>query len=539
VTNASPDGPVETILAYHRRTKHHLSRYAAGPDGLDWANQPAPFRTFAGAEKIELPLLADGLATSYGELYHSNSARPRKLDLASVAVLCELSLGLSAWKEYRGSRWALRCNPSSGNLHPTEGYLVLPALPGLPAGLYHYDSHDHVLELRCRHGEAGPGLPSGALLVGLSSIHWREAWKYGERAYRYCQHDLGHAVAAVRYASAAMGWSARLVDEMGDDEVSAWLGLGRDGDFPVHSLDRERPGPLLVVGPAPVDLVPGPPVLDGAVWTGKANPLSRSHVAWQAIDAAARAAHKERTAPVAFTPASLPPLPEGPSPPAATLIRQRRSCLGLDGQTGIDADGFYRILDHLLPRPGVAPWDALPWPPQLDLVLFIHRVHGLPAGLYLFERISGRDEERRQAFSSRFTWKRVEGCPPHLSLYRLGTGDLRALAQRASCHQDIAADGAFSLGMLALFADGIRQRGAWWYRRLFWEAGVLGQVLYLEAEAAGLRGTGIGCYFDDTVHQVLGLTDERWQDLYHFTIGGPVEDQRLRTFAPYAHLGRR
>ncbi len=90
--------------------------------------------------------------------------------------------------------------------------------------------------------------------------------------------------------------------------------------------------------------------------------------------------------------------------------------------------------------------------------------------------------------------------------------------------------------MLARHAEGIRQRGAWWYRRLFWEAGVLGQVLYLEAEAAGLRGTGIGCFFDDAVHQALGLTDERWQSLYHFTIGGPIEDRRLRTLAPYAHL---
>jgi hypothetical protein len=26
---------------------------------------------------------------------------------------------------------------------------------------------------------------------------------------------------------------------------------------------------------------------------------------------------------------------------------------------------------------------------------------------------------------------------------------------------------------------------------------VLGQLLYLEAEAAGVRATGIGCYFDD------------------------------------------
>ena len=90
--------------------------------------------------------------------------------------------------------------------------------------------------------------------------------------------------------------------------------------------------------------------------------------------------------------------------------------------------------------------------------------------------------------------------------------------------------------MIAALGDTVRGRGAWWYRRLFWEAGVLGQVLYLEAEAAGVRGTGIGCYFDDPCHRLLGLAGDAWQDLYHFTVGGPVEDGRLRTAAPYAHL---
>jgi hypothetical protein len=93
--------------------------------------------------------------------------------------------------------------------------------------------------------------------------------------------------------------------------------------------------------------------------------------------------------------------------------------------------------------------------------------------------------------------------------------------------------------MIAALRPTIKTRGPWWYRRLFWEAGVLGQVLYLEAEAAGVRGTGIGCYFDDECHRLLGLTGDAWQDLYHFTVGGPVEDRRLRTVAPYAHLDRR
>jgi hypothetical protein len=67
---------------------------------------------------------------------------------------------------------------------------------------------------------------------------------------------------------------------------------------------------------------------------------------------------------------------------------------------------------------------------------------------------------------------------------------------------------------------------------------VLGQVLYLEAEAAGVRGTGIGCYFDDAFHNLLGLDGYCFQSLYHFTVGGPVDDPRLMTLAAYSHLNR-
>ena len=73
-----------------------------------------------------------------------------------------------------------------------------------------------------------------------------------------------------------------------------------------------------------------------------------------------------------------------------------------------------------------------------------------------------------------------------------------------------------------------------------WEAGVLGQVLYLEAEVAGVRGTGIiDWHFDDALHGILGLRDSQLQSLYHFTSGGPVEDARLITLPAYAHLKTR
>ena len=65
---------------------------------------------------------------------------------------------------------------------------------------------------------------------------------------------------------------------------------------------------------------------------------------------------------------------------------------------------------------------------------------------------------------------------------------------------------------------------------------MIGQALYLEAEAQGFRGTGIGCYFDDPVHELIGVSGHGWQSLYHFTVGRPVEDPRLTTLPAYHHL---
>ena len=68
---------------------------------------------------------------------------------------------------------------------------------------------------------------------------------------------------------------------------------------------------------------------------------------------------------------------------------------------------------------------------------------------------------------------------------------------------------------------------------------MVGQVLYLEAEAEGVRGTGIGCFFDDLVHDLLGVSNMSYQSLYHFTVGGPVEDGRLRTLDGYKRVPKK
>lgn len=532
--------PVDEIIAYHDRTKHHPERYARGPGGLDWSTQPNPFRRFDGAPMLRLPLAQRDDTPAAAILFGAGAAPPRPFTLEALGLFFELSLGLSARKEVSGMSWYLRVNPSSGNLHPTEGYAVLPALEWLPGGggVYHYAPREHGLEQRARRSGDGRVYADG-FWVGLTSIPWREAWKYGERAFRYCQHDVGHAVAALRYAAAALGWRVSLAPEWTEAQLARLLGVDRGEDF----TGAERETPELLVRVRVNDLVgtAATPAADEPVeWFGRANALSPSHVEWPVIDAAI--AVSERRAVIAEQPAVRAVWPQ-PAPPPCTgsagrLIRQRRSAVDFDGLTSMTRETFLAILDTTLPRGSAPPFDAWPFPPRLHLVLFVHRVTGLEPGLYLWLRAAADEEALRQAFHGVSTWEVPAHLDPTVPLRRLGRGDLREFARALSCQQDIAADGAFSLGMLARFEPVLRACGAGAWRELFWEAGMIGQSLYLAAEAAGVRGTGIGCFFDEGLHRALGLTGHDWQSLYHFTVGNPVEDQRLRTAPPYEPLPR-
>ena len=537
---------LDTVLAYHQRTKHHFRGYAAGPSGLDWANQPAAFRYFLGSPQVLLPLLADAARPRYVDLYAPGKISTQPLTTEFVAALLELSMGLSAWKQAGGTRWALRCNPSSGNLHPTEAYVVVDGCDDTSSGVYHYLSRDHLLEQRCTLATDSPGtlLPVDTLLLGLSSIHWREAWKYGERAFRYCQHDIGHAIAAVRYAAALLGWQVKLLDHWGDDQTATILGLDRTQDFGRAEAEHADVMLQITAGPIAAELVSPDYLLTAAHaghWQGEANVLSEYHShQWPLIDTVADACHKVPTAPEIpwLSPAISEPLPSTCTLAADALIRQRRSAQAFDGETGISRDSFFRMLDMTLPRTNVVPWDVTGWSPCVHLLLFVHRVDGLVPGLYLLLRNPASADKLKDTLGRDFSWQTAPDAPAHLPLFRLLVADAREAAQALSCHQEIAADGAFSLGMLAEFQNTLSQ-GPWRYRRLFWETGMIGQVLYLEAEAAGLRGTGIGCFFDDGVHDMLAIRDHSLQSLYHFTLGGALTDDRLQTLPPYAHLQRR
>ena len=266
--------------------------------------------------------------------------------------------------------------------------------------------------------------------------------------------------------------------------------------------------------------------------------LSRQPVDWSAIGRAAAAAEKPATDPlvnsdIAFGP-DAPFAVEGTAS-AVRIIRQRRSAVSFDPRKSfLSLDKFRTMLELTIPRGDAAPFGLAIAPTAVNLLLFVHRITDLDPGLYLLLRAEGQCESFRPAWRSEFDWERVW---PDFSLWRLQQADLTYAAMETSCHQQIAGSSAFAVAMLADF-EAVLKSAPYRYRHLHWECGMIGQVLYLAAEAFGLRGTGIGCFFDDAVHQLLGIDSMAWQDLYHFTVGYPIEDPRLTTLPGYYHLKR-
>lgn len=508
------DARVATVLAYHARSKHALDRYAAGPGTLDWEAQPKAFRDWAGTAQIALPRDVVVSDVTWNTL---SSARPSlPLNTANLGSLLRLCVGLTAWKQYGGSRWSLRANPSSGNLHPTETWLITSHVDGLEDGLYHYQNLHHALERRAW----GATPHANGLWIGFSSIHWREAWKYGERAFRYCQLDLGHALAAVSYAAALHGWKPRLLG-LDSGYVAECLGLDRAHDF--DGVEREEPEVILALQ-ADAAEVPG----DWQCWAGRPSLLdARPLYEWPVIDEVAAATHGAVLA--ASGSASPTARRQYESDIGAVqVILKRRSAQAFDGRSEMPHAVFRQMLAGMLP--GVSPmWDLWPHAARVHPVLLVHRVERVVPGLYAMPRSGAAKPLLQAAFRETFSWQPADA---ELPLFQLVAARAGKTARTLSCHQDIAAQCAVAFMFVAEFASPVNANPSA-YRHLHWEAGMLGHVITLEAEAAAWRGTGIGCFFDDADHEVLGLQDDQFQVLYHYAVGMAVDDARLLTLPAY------
>ena len=309
---------------YHDGTKHHFHRFARSLGYLDWASQPNPFRSFAGAPVVSAA--ARGRTPSLASATRNPQSRDRRRRPAPRAR----PLGVETVRRRRAGRCASTRRAATSI--PTEAYVVAGPTRRASAttpGVYHYAPDRHALEQRCAFDAAAwPAAVADpdSWLIALTSIHWREAWKYGERAFRYCQHDMGHAIAAVRIAAALAGWRATLLPEWSHADIAALTGIDRDEDY----VEAEREEAGCCHGRSAFDvrrssfqrstvrsfasLLAG---VRAGQWTGRASQLSEDHATWTFIDEIAAATRDPGR--------RCPANPADPANPITALTRSRRS----------------------------------------------------------------------------------------------------------------------------------------------------------------------------------------------------------------------
>jgi len=512
---------INEIFTYHDETKHAPQRYARSLGYMDWSTQPDPFRSYEGSERVDLPLSLDNTTPPY-HLIFDEQLPSAPLLIQSISQFFQFSLGLSAWKQAGTEKWALRCNASSGNLQPSEAYIILPPVKNISqkCSVSHYAPKHHHLEKLCEfESDFFDDLEEGSFLVGVSSITWREVWKYGERAFRYCSLDAGHVLRALQISANMLGWKVQVVTDLHDESLSKLLGLDQEHRF--TSTEPEFPDMLLAISPLKRQDIDISSLMNDipSSFIGKANTLSPMHQEWEMIERIEKASFS-KSEPRKET-AKLP-IPRSASKESKDIVMHRRSAQMMNADNAsISQEQFYTILSSV--KESMDGFEN-----AANLVFFVHEVQDLDKGLYLQVRNKEHLSSLKRLMRKSFLFEEIRE-----DFYLLEKSDFRSRAKSISCNQDIAADGAFSLGMLCEFSNQIHEYGAHRYKELYWECGAIGQQLYLEATALGLSATGIGCYLDDSFHYLLGLDSNQFQSLYHFTIGRAIVDSRLMTLPPY------
>lgn len=575
------------FFRYHNQTKHTIEKLLYSPHYLDWANQPNPFRIYHESSSIKLSHDLSVSSKSYFDViedidcWNRSKSVPKQstevhgASAQFVSNLLFYSTAISAWKQIRGTnqRWALRVNASSGNLHPTETYILANNIDGLEAGLYHYRADNHSLEIRSNgtHAQlswqilAGNTIACPPLLICLNSIYWREVWKYRERGFRYCQHDLGHALASVCIAAASFGYYSftfglfpdRLMSRLlgannGDEKPSLFIAL-----WPYHAVPENSFAHILDYNAhLLVDLKRVAGAIDEVSFSGNPNILSKEKIEYALVDEietitettvesfqdfrekrihlTSRFGRQQNENSAYANLSSSPNLDPLDDPmPVAYLnqskqavdnsihqtIRRRRSAVDFDGQKRMSLShlgiilasatrGFSADFQKSSPLSTTKPHQKAHH--LIHLYLYVHRVDGAAPGVYYYDRSKQ-------------------------NLIPFAYGDQRELAKVMSCIQDIAADGCLALSMVADFHLMYELYGDRSYRLIHYEAGFIGQHLYLAATALGYEATGIGCFVDDAINTYLKLKPGN-EVVYNFTIGSAVQDPRLTTLPAYDFL---
>jgi len=385
------------------------------------------------------------------------------INIQNISALLRYSAAINAKKVYGPSSWYVRVNPSSGNLHPEEIYIFYKN------SMYHFNPSVFALEEIAVSEEI---LVEDGILIALTSIPLRESWKYGERALRYSLLDLGHLIAAIRFSSNLLGWEVEF-----DDIDLGFLFERFEGEEEFFEAALKTKNAKININ-AIKNLNP----------IKEYKPLAKEKVKWDVIYKTITNLKMKKEFNFTNTPIHFKPSPFN----AYEIIDNRRSALGFI-PSFLSKEDFFDILDKTLQR-NLPPFDVKITLNKVDFVIFVNRVDGIESGIYYFDR-------KNEKFSL------------------IQKGDFSTASKFINCNQDLGKDSAFTINMVARIDDNE-------YKQSMIEAGMIGQVLYLEAEAKGIRGCGIGCFFDDLITKEI-LNDKSAIALCGFSIGAPLVDERI------------
>jgi SagB-type dehydrogenase family enzyme len=105
------------------------------------------------------------------------------------------------WAAQGRTEGGLRAAPSAGATYPLEIYLVAGEVTGLDAGLYRYLNSSHKLEKvkagdfrksLCEAAYSQESIEKAPATVVIAAKYERTSGKYGARAQRYVQIEVGH-----------------------------------------------------------------------------------------------------------------------------------------------------------------------------------------------------------------------------------------------------------------------------------------------------------------------------------------------------------
>ena len=500
-----PDQPISIAQYYHERTKYDPQTIASKSKGLDWSQQPHPFKEYKIGQTFDL------------KPYLSRQTVPQKGDFwRRISRILGCSYGLTAKIATMGSPLYLRSAPSAGGLYPAEVYLISRGTEFLPAGLYSYQGQSHSLLLFWESDVWtnlqsacfwNPVLENTDIALVTSAIFYRSAWRYEDRAYRRIFLDTGHLLGNIELSASINDYRAHLIGGFNDSQMNELL-----------YLDSEKESVMTVIPLADLlnirqNLPPSTTALPSATTTlypkiAEGELLNSLHRATmiatdEKIEANVTPSNWEDKYNFPFClKVSVTSRPvnwgEDLIDLESTMLKRRSTRAYSGASLSLDE---LRALLHFTYQPQDYADQNLDRNPDyfaLDLLetfIAVSAVTGLEEGCYYY---APKAQELRQI--------RFKNFQQELHYLCLG--------------QDLGRDAAAVVFHTADLSKAVAKYGDRVYRYLHADAGHLGQRLNLAAIHLGLGVSGIGGFFDDQVNEVLGIP---WDEavIYITTLGRP------------------